>query len=170
VQDFRTMKRIVSGCLLIASLIAVGVRAEIAPQTPDELEKRATHIVVGTVRFIGTVEKRDKDWLRTGGVVEIKVNEVKKGKRIEAGDCVYPRFWQTAWIGKGDPPPYGSGHHLPKVGDRIRVFLKESDGGYDALLPNGFEVVAKPATDAPPAASPAASQPPSSNEAPAAAR
>jgi hypothetical protein len=159
VQDSKTMKRIVPACLLVAALIVVGVRAEIAPQTPDELEKKATHIVVGTVRFIGAAEKRDKEWLRTGGVVEIKVNEVKKGKRIEAGDCVYPRFWQTAWIGKGDPPPYGSGHHLPKVGDSVRVFLNASDGGYDVLLPNGIEVVTKTATDVAPATLPASQEP-----------
>lgn len=152
------MKRVVSACLLGALLIAVAVRAEIVAQRPEDLEKNATHVVIGTVRFIGSAESRDKDWLHTGGVVEIKVSEVKKGKRIEPGDCVYPRFWREAWIGKGDPPPFGTGHHLPKVGDRVRVFLKQNDGGYDTLLPNGFEVVAKPAAQ--PATQPAASEAP----------
>jgi hypothetical protein len=154
------MKRILSAGLFVAILVAAAVRAEIAPQSPDELEKHSTHVVIGTVRFIGAVENRDKEWAKSGGVVEIKVSEVKKGKRIEVGDCVYPRFWTQGWIGKGNPPPYGTGHHLPKLGDQVRVFLKASDGGYDALLPNGFEVVAK--SEASPA--------PASNEAPAVAR
>jgi hypothetical protein len=154
------MKRIVPAGLFVAALIAVGVRAEIAPQRPDELEKNATHIVIGTVRFIGSTENRDRDWLKSGGVVEIKVTEVRRGKRIEAGDCIYPRFWRQAWIGKGNPPPYGSGHHLPGVGDRVRVYLKENDGGYDALLPNGIEVIAKPVSAEAPATQPATTEAP----------
>lgn len=160
IGELKVMKRLVSVCLLGVALIAAAGRAEIVPQSPDELDKNATHIVVGTVRFIGSAERRDKDWLKSGGVVEIKVSEVEKGKRIEVGDCVYPRFWTQAWIGKGDPPPYGSGHHLPSVGDRARVFLKQNDGGYDALLPNGFEVIAKPVTGASPAVQPTATEAP----------
>jgi hypothetical protein len=137
------MKRKAAIGLALLVTLVLSVRAEIAPETPEALEKKATHIVSGVVRFIGTAESRDKEWLHTGGVVEIKVSEVKRGKRIESGDCVYARFWRQVWIGKGNPPPYGSGHDLPNKGDRVRVFLKESDGGYDALLPNGIEVLEK---------------------------
>jgi hypothetical protein len=150
------MTRFVAISLLaVILLVAAVVRAEIAPQQPEELQKNASHIVIGTVKFIGSSERRDKEWQRTGGVVEIKVSEVEKGKRIEVGDCVYPRFWTQMWIGKGNPPPYGSGHHLPQVGDRVRVFLKQNDGGYDALLPNGIEVVVAAAKNDSPAVVPA---------------
>jgi hypothetical protein len=127
-----------------ATALSAAARAEIAPQPPEELQKRATHIITGTVQFIGTEERREGDWLKTVGVVEIKVSKVEKGKRIEPGDAVYARFWKQAWVGKGNPPPFGSGHHLPHKGDAVRVYLKQSDGGYDALLPNGIELVAKP--------------------------
>jgi hypothetical protein len=127
-----------------ATALATAARAEIAPQSSKELQEHATHIITGTVKFIGTEERREGDWLKTGGVVEIKVGKVEKGKRIEPGACVYARFWTQAWVGKGNPPPFGSGHHLPNKGDAVRVYLRQNDGGYDALLPNGFEVVAKP--------------------------
>lgn len=132
-----------TACLLVAFTSCAVARAEIAPASPDQLQQGATHIVEGTVKFIGTSPEKDGDWLKTGGVVEIKVDEVKKGKRIEPGDAVYARVWQMSWAGKGNPPPFGSGHHLPKKGDRVRVFLKQNDGGYDALLPNGIEVLGK---------------------------
>ena len=127
--------------LLILLTTAAAIRAEIAPESKEQLESKATHIVEGTATFVGTAQEKDGDWLKTGGVVEVKVGDVKKGKRIEPGDAVYARFWRMAWDGKGNPPPFGSGHHLPKKGDRVRVYLKQSNGGYDALLPNGIEVL-----------------------------
>ena len=134
------MKRIVSACLIAIVAGAVTSRAEIAAQSAESLQAGATHIVVGTVKFIGTHEEKDAKWLKTSGVVEVQVDAIEKGKRIEPGDAVYARFWQQGWIGKGNPPPSGSGHRLPKKGDRVRVFLQQKEGGYDALLPNGFEV------------------------------
>lgn len=137
------MKTTLAACLLLLIAIAAVARGEIVPESPERLQSSASHIVEGTVKFIGTAQEKDGDWLKTGGVVEIKVDDVKKGKRIEPGDAVYAHFWRMAWDGKGNPPPFGSGHHLPNKGDRVRAYLKQNDGGYDALLPNGIEVLGK---------------------------
>jgi lysophospholipase L1-like esterase len=116
----------------------------------------AASIAVGTVKAIYTEETKDARWIKIAGVVEIQVGKLEKGDKIEAGDLVYVRFWQEHWIGKGNPPPYGSGHGLPKKGDKVRVYLDKKDGGYEALLPNGFEVITgtrTPADDQPAAPS-----------------
>jgi len=101
----------------------------------------AAYIVSGTVKAIYTEEKRDPNWINRTGVVEIQVRKLAKGDKIEAGDLLYVRFWQDHWIGRGNPPPHASGHSLPKKGDKVRVYVDKKDGGYDALLPNGIQVI-----------------------------
>ena len=118
-------------------------RGEIAPQTPEQLEARSTHIAVGEVTAIYTDRTQSGDWLKTVGVIEIRIAELGKGDGLDAGDAVYARFWRQQWRGEGNPPPFGSGHRLPKKGDTVRVYLKQNAGGYDALLPNGIEVISK---------------------------
>lgn len=137
------MKRPFLASILVVIGGVIAVRAEIVPRSPDELREGASHIATGKVRLIATEVVRDSNWERTAGVVEIQVTRLEKGEGIEAGDCVYARFWREAWIGKGNPPPFGSGHRLPRKGDMVRAFLNKNDGGYDALLPNGFEILPK---------------------------
>jgi hypothetical protein len=138
------MKLALAAPLFITAAIIAVAHADIPIIPKDELQKSATHIVVGTVKLIGTEDENDGKFIHRTGVVEIKVSQVEKGEKIEAGDAVYARFWTQAWIGKGNPPPFGPGHHLPKKGDTVRVYLEKKEGGYDALLPNGFEVIPKP--------------------------
>jgi hypothetical protein len=139
--------------LILASLI-VGLapiaRAEIPPLSPEGLKASSTHIVTGDVRLIASEVTRDDEWVTAVGVVEIRVAEREKGDRIEPGDCVYARFSTRQWIGKGNPPPYSNEHQLPRKGDRVRAYLARKDGGYDALMPNGFEVIPR-SKDAKPA-------------------
>jgi hypothetical protein len=137
------MKRVVTVCLLIAMTLIVVARADIPIQSKESLGANATHIAVGTVTAIYTAQTKDENWVKTTGVVEILVDKLEKGSKIEAGDSVYARFWDEAWIGKGNPPPFGPGHHLPRRGDAVRVFLERKNGGYDALLQNGFETIPK---------------------------
>ena len=139
------MKLALAASLFVTAVIIAIAHADIPIMRKDELQASATHIVVGTVKLIGTEDKNDGKFIHRFGVVEINVSKVEKGERIEAGDAVYARFWTQAWIGKGNPPPFGPGHHLPKRGDTVRVYLEKKEGGYDALLPNGFEVIPKPA-------------------------
>lgn len=135
------MKRTLSAGLLVIAAGLATVQAEIAPMSPAELQKQASHIALGKVKVIYSEITNDGTWESTGGVVEIEVTKLEKGDKIEAGECIYARYWRKRWIGVGDPPPFGSGHHLPKKGDTVRVHLVKKDGGYDTLLPNGIEVI-----------------------------
>jgi hypothetical protein len=142
-QGMSVMNRTVPICLLVAVTFVARVHAEIEPLSPEQLKAKASHIAIGDVKLICTEVVKDGDWLNTVGVVEIRVTKLEKGSKIETGESVYVRFLRHEWIGKGDPPPHYSGHRLPKKGDSVRVYLKHNDGGYDALLPNGFEVLPK---------------------------
>ena len=128
-------------CALVAIVFFATVQAAIPNRSKEQLHADATHISIGTVTAIYTEEVKEGQWSKTSGVVEIHVSKLEKGDKIEVGDSVYARFWNEAWIGKGDPPPFGSGHHLPKKCDTVRVYLKKANGRYDALLPNGFETI-----------------------------
>lgn len=136
------MKRVATVCLLVVAFVAT-VHAEIAPKSKEQLQSGSTDIAIGTVKMIYTEETKDEQWHKTVGVIEIAVSKLEKGDKLALGDSVYARFWTQHWIGKGNPPPSGSGHHLPKKGDEVRVYLERKNGGYDALLPNGLEVITK---------------------------
>lgn len=140
------MRRIViAACFLVIGLV-VAARSEIAPQSKEDLLANATEIVLGSVKRVYTDETRDGNWRRIEGVVELEVTRVEKGDACSPGRLVYARFWNQRWIGKGNPPPHGSGHHVPSRGTPIRAYLESKEGGFDVLLPNGFEIVAKPAS------------------------
>jgi hypothetical protein len=125
---------------LAAVLAPIDVRAEIALRRKDELLSDSTHIVRCKVNAIYSNEERDSKWSTHHGVVEVEVLEVEKGEGLQKGDAIYPRFWTQRWIGKGSPPPYGSGHDVPEKGQIIRAYLERHAGGYNALLPNWVEV------------------------------
>jgi len=138
------MKFHLAGLFIVTAALGAAAYAEIPNVPKKELLAGASHIVVGKVKLIAAEEENDGKFIHRTGVVEIQVSDIEKGEKIESGDAVYARFWTQAWIGKGNPPPFGSGHHLPKKGDTVRVYLHTKDGGYDATLPNGFEVLPKP--------------------------
>jgi hypothetical protein len=129
-------------CIVFASIPSV--RAEVPNLRKDKLQEFSTHIVVGTVKLIAAEEDKSDRFINKVGVVEIRITKVEKGEKIETGDSIYARFWTQGFIGKGPPPPGSAGHLLPKKGDSVRAYLEKKDGGFDALLPNGFEVIAKP--------------------------
>ena len=137
------MKRVVQSCLLVAVAFVATVHAAIPNQSKEQLQAGSTDIVIGTVKMIYIDETKEGQWHKTVGVIEIAVSKIEKGDKLAPDELVYARFWTQKWVGKGDPPPYGAGHRPPKKGDEVRVYLKRKDGGFDALLPNGFEVITK---------------------------
>lgn len=117
--------------------------AEIANQTPEQLQKRSDLIVVGTVQEIQARRTTDELWDDQTGVVLFLVEKVDKGEKIAPGDQLKIAFWTKRWVGPKDAntPTYGSGHRLPKADPKakVRVFVEiKEDGSYHALLPNGF--------------------------------
>src|SRR5688572_17276522 len=105
--------------IAMMALTAAGatVRAEIAPMSEDELAKKATSIVVGTVKANYKDTRRDAAWENSNGVVEIAVESVERGDDLKPGDVIFARFWLKKWIRNDlSPPPYGSGHDLHMKG------------------------------------------------------
>ena len=126
---------------LALTLVAPGAGAEVPDRTPEQLERGATHRVVGEVQALYVAVSRDGDYEDTKGVAEIRITGVEKGDGLKPGELVYARYWRRAWRGAGSPPSGSNGHRgLPKVGDAVDVYLKRAkDTGYDVLLPNGFQ-------------------------------
>jgi hypothetical protein len=138
------MKLALMSLVCIAAAFTAIAYAEVPFLSQAQLQEDATQIVVGKVKMIAVEEDKSDRFINHVGVVEIQISKVEKGDAIETGDSVYARFWTQQFIGKGPPPPSSSGHRLPKKGDTVRVYLEKKDGGYDTLLPNGFEVIPKP--------------------------
>lgn len=137
------MRQVVAACLLVAMAFAGDVSAEIARQSKEKLQAGSTDIVLGKVKAITAKETKDGEWRKAVGMVEVFISKVEKGDKLAAGEAVHGRYWTQRWIGKGDPPPFGSGHYVPNQGDEVRVYLKRNGNGYDILLPNGVEVIGK---------------------------
>jgi hypothetical protein len=123
------------------ALIAPGAGAEVPDRTPEQLERGASHRVVGEVQAVYAAVSREADFEDTKGVAEIRITAVGKGDGLKPGELIYARYWRRAWRGAGNPPSGSNGHRgLPKVGEAVDVYLKRAkDTGYDVLLPNGFQ-------------------------------
>jgi hypothetical protein len=137
------MRQVVAACLLVAMAFAGEVTAEIARQSKEELQAGSTDIVLGKVNAISAKETKDGQWRKAVGAVEVRITKVEKGDKLAAGELLHGRYWTQRWIGKGNPPPFGSGHYVPNQGAEVRVYLKRNGSGYDILLPNGVEVIGK---------------------------
>lgn len=146
---FRTL------CLMtgIATLgFAHPARAEKAPMSPEELLKKATHVVTGKVAAVYSRAAKDGDWQYTHYVAEVKVDACEKGDGIKKGEPVYVRYWRRSWAGEGRVPPSTAGHRgLPAEGAAVRVYLARNaydgfgdgntDGGFNVIGANGFEAL-----------------------------
>lgn len=131
--------------LAVAS--ATALLAAIPNQSPEQLQKNADLIAVGTVQEIDAEKTTDELWERQTGTVLFLVEKTEKGEKVAPGDQMKIGFWTQRWVGpKGVPvPTYGNGHDLPKPDPKakVRVFVKiKEDGSYEALLPNGFAAIA----------------------------
>ncbi|HEV7279920.1 MAG TPA: hypothetical protein VGN57_06860 [Pirellulaceae bacterium] len=127
----------------LAVAFATAAFAEIASRTPEQLQKAADVIVVGTVQEIHAQRTMDELWDDQVGTVLFLVEKVEKGDKVGPGDQMKIDFWTKRWVGpKGaNMPTYGSGHFLPKADPqaKVRAFVQiKEDGSYHAILPNGF--------------------------------
>jgi hypothetical protein len=131
-------------CLLSSAAAYVAIApskcvAEKAQMFPEELRASATTILTGKIAQIYSVVTTSKDTEVTSFVAEVQVDRVEKGKY--AAPLAYVRFYRIRDVGNGSPPPGDHGHNpTPKIGEAVRVFVATGkDGGFDVLLPNGFE-------------------------------
>jgi hypothetical protein len=142
-------RNLLAGTVLSLGLAVVSASALFAAipnQTPEQLQKNADLIVVGTVQEIHAQRTTDELWDRQTGTVLFLVEQVEKGDKIGPGDQMNIGFWTTDWVGpEGQQPPHGNGHYLPKPDPKakVRVFVQIKEGGsYEAALPNGFAPLA----------------------------
>ena len=137
------------GAFLLAMFMASAAYAWKAATPKAKLEKDATHIVVGKVRYISSSKTVAPQFETTNYVAEIVVDRIEKGQGLNAGDVVHARYhWtesRTPYV--GDP-----GHRpRPNKDDSVRVYLVNqghngagytTDGGYDVYYFEGFEILA----------------------------
>jgi hypothetical protein len=132
--------------------LACDLRAEKVDMTPEELQRTATHVVVGKVLAVYERPESAGNWRYTRYVAEVRVEKAEKGDGLKPGELVYARYWRKAWAGPGQPPPDTAGHRgLPAVGDTTRIYLarnaydgftfENKDGGFNVIGANGFEAL-----------------------------
>lgn len=144
---------IAASLTLACVALATPARAEKEPLSQDELQKMATHIVVGKVNAIYSYNTKDPTWLTTHCVAEVAVEKVEKGEGLKPGASVYARFWHRRWISPLEQPPGSNGHDgMGNVGDKVRLYLidkgydgsgENTDGGFNVAYTNGCGVLQK---------------------------
>ena len=144
--------------LFCSSLFEFTLWGARAPSSEDQLEKIATHIIVGKVQAVYSYKEREGFPLVSGyeydhKVAEVKVEKVEKGKISES--LVYVRYWSRKWKGIGLPPPGGQSYeNQPKKDQTCRFYLAKNsydglskdenqDGGYNVVYVNGVQPIKK---------------------------
>lgn len=133
---------------LMLGCCTLSLKAEIAPKTPEEMHKMATHVVTGKVKGIYAATSRQGDYQRTHYVAELAVDKIEKGEGLAEKQLIYVRYWQQRWVGRGMQPPGTNGHFdVPAAGDAVRVYLvnkgydgggEVGDGGFNVVFADGF--------------------------------
>ena len=125
----------------------VSVFAAVAPLEPKNLNKKSDFIVSGTVINILKTNQKSKIE-KSFGIhrdqifnVTLKVTKVSKGEGVKINEHITIKAWRP--LLRIPPIPGPQGHYpLPEIGDKVKVFLiKEANGKYSALLPNGFSII-----------------------------
>ncbi len=137
--------------LLLAASVTTPVFAAKALTPKAQLEKAATHVVVGKVGSISSTTKLDAQYETTTYLAQIAINRIEKGDGLKPGDVVEVRYLTRGWRGSGSPPPFDSGHSpRPKQNDAVRAYLVNkgyngagytTDGHYDVYYTTGFEIL-----------------------------
>ena len=106
-----------------------------------EFRKDATHVVVGEITKV--FKSEGKEYISY--VVRIRVEVLEKGSGAVAGQHFYAEcFQRIPHNGPGVAAPGASGHSgVPKVGDRVRVFVKDKESIYEGVYPNWYDALAK---------------------------
>ena len=148
-----TKRSILLGILTLGlvAVLQVDTSAAKAPYTKKQLEKIATHIVVGTVQAVYTRTEREGSYEYTRKVAEIRIESLEKGEGPSG--LVYARYFDRRWRGRGPMPPGGGSYSgQPKPGGKYRFYLARNaydgwskngsqDGGYNVIYVNGIQPV-----------------------------
>ena len=129
------------------ALGAVGVWAAKVPLSPEELEMAATHVISGKVAEVTSVDRKSEVERALGihvdrvFTIKLKVNAIRKGTGVRAGDEVEVEAWQP--VRRIPPLPGLQGHgSIPNKGDTVTVYVKGRKGkAYEPILPNGIVIL-----------------------------
>ena len=143
------LSKYISGEFLFAFLLLtlpVFTQAAIAPLSPEEKQKRSTHIVTGEVVEITSSAKKSEVEKAVGFHrdrifrITLLVQSVAKGEAVAKGDRILILAWKPATRIPALPGPQGH-EGIPEKGDQVTLFLKkvEDQEAFKPLLPNGIE-------------------------------
>jgi hypothetical protein len=135
--------------LLVLCCGGLVAHAEMPYKSKAQLLEASTHVIHGTVRAIYERTAMHGDMRTTYYVAEVSIHAGAEGLELQTGELAYVRYWRRAWTGTQPAPVGGYGHkELPKVGETLRIYLRKNAkggplghaaGGFDVVLPNGFE-------------------------------
>ena len=121
--------------------------AAVAPLSPAELKKQASHVVTGSVVEV-TSKTRKSQVERAIGIhrdlihtIRIKVEKVSKGDGVKVGSEIEIVAWQPST--RIPPLPGHQGHgSIPQKGDKATFYLRaKGEKQFEPLLPNGIELI-----------------------------
>ena len=128
----------------IAGLMAMGTSswAAVAPLSPENLRKQATHILTGRVlkvksrtRLAGGLFSLDRVF-----TIRLRVTGVAKGKGVRKGEEIVVTAWRPAL--RIPPMPGPQGHSsVPKNGEVVTVHVGSRKGAsFAPIMPNGIRI------------------------------
>ncbi len=135
---------------LVAALVSIATfpaLAAVAPLSPAELKKQASHIVTGSV--VGVTSKTQKSQIeKAKGIhhdriytITIKVETVSKGADVKIGSEIEVVAWRPSTRIPPLAGPQGHGS-IPQKGDKATFYLRtKGKKQFEPLLPNGIELV-----------------------------
>lgn len=121
-------------------LLVLPVLAALPPLSPEELEARAAHVVLGKVVGTNSQIVPVKSGLNKVYKLQFVVETVEKGdlskeKTLEVY-CKKTHQRPHGWAG-----PQGQ-NSIPKEDEKVRLYLRRSqEGRFELLEPNGWEPV-----------------------------
>ncbi len=145
----RTVALLILISLSSLSLTVPTLAPDKVDMTPVDLEKTATHVVLGEVTSIYTKEETVGKWCYTRYLAEVHVADVEKGIGLAKGELIYARYWTRRYLGQVAPPSTNGHRGLAKEGETLRIYLARNaydgfqrindDGGFNVIGANGFE-------------------------------
>ena len=127
----------------IAGLMAMGTSswAAVAPLSPENLRKEATHILRGKVLEVKSRTRLDGLFrLDRVFTIRLRVTGVAKGKGVRKGEEIVVTAWRPAL--RIPPMPGPQGHFpVPAKGQVVTVHVASREGAsFVPIMPNGIRI------------------------------
>ncbi len=134
--------------LTVVVLCLVFASSSWAARRPEKREE-ATHVVTGKVGTLYFEKELRAESRLLGIIVTVWIHSVEKGGGLKKGDLIHVLFYKrnpSYHVPPGSLPTPGEslGHlYVPKEGELITLFLRDQQGHYSAIWPDGVDVLGK---------------------------